>query len=99
MVRQQDVFEFLKRDQASKFHLIFADPPYEKTKSGERFTEKLLANEQLPGLLEPSGVLILEKHPEESLPEAPLWQVGRAKRYGATEVLFLSAIRSPVSEM
>src|SRR5437660_161782 len=47
-VRQQDVFEFLRRSSfAEKFRIIFADPPYEKTKAGEHFTEKLLANAAL----------------------------------------------------
>ena len=56
-VRQQDVFEFLRRSSfAEKFRIIFADPPYEKTKSGERFTEKLLGHEGLPELLEPGGI-------------------------------------------
>jgi len=95
-VRQQDVFSFLKNTAAAteKFQIVFADPPYDKMKSGERFTEKLLANETLPRLLEPDGVFVLEKRPSEELPPTKLWQVRRQKRYGATEVLFLSAIRS-----
>jgi 16S rRNA (guanine966-N2)-methyltransferase len=95
-VRQQDVFSFLKNAAAAteKFQIVFADPPYDKMKSGERFTEKLLANETLPRLLEPDGVFVLEKRPSEELPPTKLWQVRRQKRYGATEVLFLSAIRS-----
>jgi 16S rRNA G966 N2-methylase RsmD len=61
-------------------------------KSGEQFTEKLLANETLPRLLQPDGVFVLEKRPSEELPSTKLWQVSRQKTYGATEVLFLSAI-------
>ena len=95
-VRQQDVFSFLENAAVAseKFEIVFADPPYDKMKSGERFTEKLLANETLPRLLEPDGVFVLEKRPSEELPPTKLWQVRRQKRYGATEVLFLSAIRS-----
>src|SRR5436853_2614033 len=39
-VRQRDVFSFLKTAATSseKFRVIFADPPYDKTKSGESFT-------------------------------------------------------------
>jgi 16S rRNA (guanine966-N2)-methyltransferase len=89
-VRQQEVFEFLRRSSlAGKFRIIFADPPYEKTKSGERFTEKLLANAALAQLLEPGGVFVLEKRPAERVPDTELWSVVRAKTYGATEVLFL----------
>ena len=88
-VRQQEVFEFLKRAPGERFEIIFADPPYEKTKSGERFTEKLLSNEALPQLLQPAGIFVLEKRPAEKLPEAKQWNVIRSKTYGATEVLFL----------
>jgi 16S rRNA (guanine966-N2)-methyltransferase len=91
-VRQQDVFSFLKNAAAEKFQIVFADPPYDKMKSGESFTEKLLDNKTLPRLLEPHGVFVLEKRPSEELPPTKLWQVSRRKTYGATEVLFLSAI-------
>jgi len=98
-VRQQDVFSFLKNaaPAAEKFQIVFADPPYDKMKSGESFTEKLLDNKTLPRLLERHGVFVLEKRPSEELPPTKLWQVGRQKTYGATEVLFLSAIRNSQS--
>jgi 16S rRNA (guanine966-N2)-methyltransferase len=94
-VRQQDVFGFLKnsRTTAEKFQIVFADPPYDKMKSGECFTEKLLANDTLPQLLERDGVFVLEKRPGEEVPATTRWQVTRQKTYGATEVLFLSPIR------
>jgi len=91
-VRQQDVFGFLKTAGPEKFRIIFADPPYEKMKSGERFTEKLLENEYLLKLLEHDGIFVLEKRPSEKVPSTRLWQIDRQKAYGATEVLFLSAI-------
>jgi 16S rRNA (guanine966-N2)-methyltransferase len=97
-VRQQNVFEFLRSpSRTEKFQIVFADPPYEKTKSGVCFTEKLLTNKELAQLLDPQGVFVLEKHPNEPLPDTKLWRVARQKTYGATEVLFLSAIRYPVS--
>ena len=89
-VRQEDVFQFLRRSAgAETFRIIFADPPYERTKSGEGFTEKLLANEALPQLLEPDGIFILEKRPGETLSDMKSWHIIRQKTYGATEVLFL----------
>jgi len=89
-VRRQNVFDFLRqRSNAEKFQVVFADPPYEKTHRGESDTEKLLKNESLPQLLEPTGIFVLEKQPGESLGETKLWRVIRKKRYGATEVLFL----------
>jgi len=97
-VRHQDVFDFVGRcNPPEKFDLVFADPPYEKTRSGEHFTEKLLADQDLPRLLAPEGVFILQKRPGEMIPEAKVWHVIRQKSYGATEVLFLSGVRSPVS--
>jgi 16S rRNA (guanine966-N2)-methyltransferase len=94
-VRQQDAFSFLKNAGAigGKFRIIFADPPYDKMKSGERFTDKLLSHEALPRLLDADGVFVLEKHPGEEVPKTKLWRIDRQKTYGATEVLFLSANR------
>jgi 16S rRNA (guanine966-N2)-methyltransferase len=90
--RHQDVFEFLNRAKpADKFLIIFADPPYEKLKTGERFTDKLLAHQVLPQMLEQNGVFVLEKRPGEAVPETPFWKPIRRRKYGATEVLFLSA--------
>ena len=89
-VRQQDVFKFLRSSaSAGQFNIIFADPPYEQAKLGERFTDKLLENEPLARLLQPDGIFVLEKRPGERVPEARLWNILRAKSYGATEVLFL----------
>jgi 16S rRNA (guanine966-N2)-methyltransferase len=94
-LRQQDVFDFLRHGRgAEMFDIIFADPPYQKTEDGERFTEKLLANEALPQLVNPDGIFVLEKRPDENLPETRLWRVIRQKAYGATEVLFLCVSRA-----
>jgi 16S rRNA (guanine966-N2)-methyltransferase len=90
-IRNQDVFDFLRKASNSEaYQIIFADPPYEKTKHGKRHTETLLNNEALPRLLEPSGVFVLEKPPDETVTEMKLWRVIRKRTYGATEVLFLS---------
>jgi 16S rRNA (guanine966-N2)-methyltransferase len=97
-IRQQDAFHFLGHASGSKlFDIVFADPPYEKTEKGERFTEKLLANEELPQLMDADGILVLEKWPAEAVPQMKQWLLVRQKTYGATEVLFLS--RSPQSKI
>ena len=89
-IRHQDVFAFLRAGHSSEpYRIIFADPPYEKTKSGGAFTQLLLESAELAGMLEPSGIFVLEKRPAEKMPSAPLWKIVRARRYGATEVLFL----------
>jgi 16S rRNA (guanine966-N2)-methyltransferase len=89
-VRPQDVFAFLRTAQSTDlYRIVFADPPYEKTKSGGQFTQLLLESPELAALLEPSGTFVLEKRPAEKIPAVPLWETVRARRYGATEVLFL----------
>jgi 16S rRNA (guanine966-N2)-methyltransferase len=94
-IRHQDVFDFLRNCSGiAGFDVIFADPPYEKTETGQQFTEKLLANEALPRLLERHGIFVLEKRPGETFPEMKLWRLVRQKTYGATEVLFLSVIKA-----
>ena len=95
-VRQQNVFDFLRHASgAETFQVIFADPPYERTKHGESYTEKLLTNEALSRLLRSGGIFVLEKPPNEILTEMKFWRIVRRKTYGTTEVLFLSAISDP----
>lgn len=95
-VRKQEVFAFLRSAQGrDPFQIIFADPPYEKTKSGGVFTQMLLENVSLAEMLEPTGIFVLEKRSAEKMPVMPLWELTRARKYGATEVLFLQ--RSSVS--
>ena len=95
-VRQQNVFDFLRHASgAETFQVIFADPPYKKTKHGESYTEKLLTNEALSRLLRSGGIFVLEKPPNEILTEMKFWRIVRRKTYGTTEVLFLSAICNP----
>ena len=90
VVRQREVFAFLGAAKFEHpFRFIFADPPYEKMESGDAYTDLLLRNEKMPQLLEPDGLFVLEKRPAESLIETPQWEVIRARKYGATEVLFL----------
>jgi 16S rRNA (guanine966-N2)-methyltransferase len=94
-IRRQDAFHFLRQfNSPLKFDLVFADPPYEQTKSGEHFTKKLLNDKDLPRLLAPGGFFVLEKRPAEMLPEPRFWRVTRHKTYGATEVLFLTISHS-----
>ncbi|MDQ6765806.1 MAG: 16S rRNA (guanine(966)-N(2))-methyltransferase RsmD [Verrucomicrobiota bacterium] len=98
-LRRQEVFAFLESTNAhERFDIIFADPPYEKTNTGGEFTRLLLENRQVAGLLEPPGIFVLEKRPEEKMFAAELWQIVRAKKYGATEVLFLAHSPSQSSQ-
>jgi 16S rRNA (guanine966-N2)-methyltransferase len=89
-VVQREVFDFLRRPiSAEVFDIIFADPPYERTSGGESYTDLLLSSKELARLIQPSGIFVLEKRPSEKMSESKLWGVTRARKYGATEVLFL----------
>ena len=50
---------------------------------------------QLAEMLALSGIFVLEKRPTERMPPTPLWNVTRARAYGATEVLFLQRAGIP----
>jgi 16S rRNA G966 N2-methylase RsmD len=70
--------------------------------SGEKYTDKLLSDESLLQMLTTEGIFILEKRPDERVPDLSVWNLIRRKAYGATEVLFLgpnpqSPIRDPQS--
>ena len=98
-VRQQEVFAFLESTTSrERFDIIFADPPYEKTKTGGEFTRLLLESRELAALLESDGLFVLEKRPAERVIESRLWEVVRAKTYGATEVLFLKHADGDVAD-
>jgi 16S rRNA (guanine966-N2)-methyltransferase len=88
--RTQDVFDFLSHSSTAEPHdLIFADPPYAKSKLGDAFTKLLLRNDRLPVRLTNDGIFVLEKRPAERLPTTDFWAVVRRKTYGATETIFL----------
>ena len=86
-VRMQDVFYFLKY-ATGHFDIIFADPPYEAAPGDKAYTDWLLSDPRIPVLLALQGVFVLEKRPDERLPQHPHWKITRARRYGATEVIF-----------
>jgi 16S rRNA (guanine966-N2)-methyltransferase len=95
-VQKRDVFDFLKRRSSGKnYDIIFADPPYDRVKSGDPFTKLLLASSELARMLESDGIFVLEKMPAERLPPATLWNLIRNKTYGTTEVLFLQSASLP----
>jgi 16S rRNA (guanine966-N2)-methyltransferase len=86
-VVRNDVFRFLQK-QDERYRLVFADPPYTK-KAGDRdYVRDLMENESLVAAMEPGGVLVLECSPVKELSIFRLWEIIRAKKYGATKLLF-----------
>jgi 16S rRNA (guanine966-N2)-methyltransferase len=88
-----DVITWLaKSAPESKFHVIFADPPYAKYPGERDFTPELLSSEGLRKALVPGGLFVLEHLPGATLPIEGRWECLRQKRHGATEVALLRAI-------
>jgi len=92
-VFQADVFSYLDRQSIpGAFDLIFADPPYVKAEGDRDFDIELLSSASLVRALAPNGIFMLEKMPEKELPPHPAWEITRAKKYGATEVVFFRKV-------
>ena len=80
----------LRREQQA-FDLIFADPPY-----GRGLALGVLKHLSAGGLLAPGGILCLEHHKRELLPER-LKSLGRldSRRFGDTAVSFYQSSLTP----
>ncbi|MBV9674658.1 MAG: RsmD family RNA methyltransferase [Verrucomicrobia bacterium] len=86
MIIREDVFRFLRHCQTT-FDIVFADPPYTKSLGDRDFAAEVLQNPFLLSVLNPTGILILERSPKNDISD--LWISVRSKRYGETEILFL----------
>ncbi len=89
-VRAQDVFAFVREPGCGPFDVILADPPYADKRDAYDPGARLLALPELPVLLSPGGVLVLERDPGAPMPDLSGWTLLRRKGYGRTEVLLLS---------
>jgi 16S rRNA (guanine966-N2)-methyltransferase len=86
-VYQIDVFKFLAQ-ASGPYDLIFADPPYVKTPDAPDILQVLLRDTRLPGLLEPDGLLVLERSTDAPPLDLGQWHLLRRKRYGGTEIIY-----------
>jgi 16S rRNA (guanine966-N2)-methyltransferase len=91
-VIRADAFRFLAGNR-EYYQLVFADPPYAKQSNDRDFAAELLESPDLQAAVD--GVLILERAPVKTNLPIALWEITRAKRYGATEVLFCVPLRHP----
>jgi 16S rRNA G966 N2-methylase RsmD len=67
---------------------VFADPPYAK-KAGDRdIAGELLEDKFLVAAVEPEGLVVLECSPIKEVSASRFWEIIRAKKYGATKLLF-----------
>lgn len=85
-VRQHDALVYLEGTPPALFDLIFADPPYDKTR-GPLEAHPLLG--KIPSFLAPDGIFIWEHFAERILQVAPEWEVIRHRVYGETGLTFL----------
>ncbi len=93
-IRQMDVFRALTdlARAGQVFDLIFADPPYTHSPRDTDFTRALLESAELPRLLAPEGVWLLECRVEKKdFPSRPPWLVIRQRDYGTTRLVWLRA--------
>lgn len=98
-LRQMDVFRALAdlARTGQTFDLIFADPPYTHSARDTDFTRALLESSDLPRLMAPEGVWLLECRAEKKDFQAcPPWSVMRQRDYGTTRLVWLRS-DSPAS--
>jgi 16S rRNA (guanine966-N2)-methyltransferase len=88
-VRQVDALAFLAKPPADRFDLIFADPPYVKSR-GQLDDDPLLT--RLIPFLAPNGLFVWEHYAGQRLQNAPPWEVLRHRDYGETGLTFLRFI-------
>ena len=85
-VRQTDALAYLGRPPSEQFDLIFADPPYVKSR-GSLDNDPLLA--RLIPFLMPKGLFIWEHYAGQRLENALPWEIIRHRSYGETALTFL----------
>jgi 16S rRNA (guanine966-N2)-methyltransferase len=86
-VIRDDVFRFLQRHDG-RYRIVFADPPYKKNPGDRDYAGELLENESLVAAVQPGGLLVLECSPIKEMSAFRFWEITRAKKYGATKLLF-----------
>ena len=89
-VRQGDAMAYLDGMPSTSFDLIFADPPYTKSR-GTLDDDPLL--EKIAPLLAPDGIFIWEHFAGREVQNARSWEVIRHRTYGETGLTFLRIIR------
>ncbi|MBU6178099.1 MAG: RsmD family RNA methyltransferase, partial [Verrucomicrobia bacterium] len=91
-VHRRDVFSFLASAPPSRYHLVFADPPYAREAPEREIVARLLENGALAASLVPGGLLLLETLASLPLPPAGLWSLKDERRYGTTRISFLTPV-------
>ena len=81
-----DVFQFLARDRGS-YDLVFADPPYARTRHDRDYVAELLGSEDLRRVIEADGWLVVEMAAEAEAPQTDRWKLEDRRSYGGASIL------------
>ncbi len=85
-VRQGDVLDYLQKPPADCFDLIFADPPYVKSRGA---LDDDLVLKRIPPFLAEDGLFVWEHYAGQELQNAGFWEIIRHRNYGETGLTFL----------
>lgn len=85
---RSDVWSFLKKSPDDPFHIVFADPPYDRRQECSNL-RRLLYALQNDELLTARGILVMEQSVEEPVDTVAGWELLRDKAYGATRIVML----------
>ena len=93
-VRVQDVFTAVPQlaTAGEQFDLVVADPPYGEKNVGKRsesFAQRLLDDEQLPGVLADGGLFVLGHAKRDTLALPSRWRERKFMRHGDSVMRFL----------
>ncbi len=87
-VLERDALDYLRKTPPTPFDLVFADPPYDKTKT-DAALHPLFAH--IAPWLAPDGLLVWEYFSGQSLEGIPGLQTLFQRRYGETGICFFAA--------
>jgi 16S rRNA G966 N2-methylase RsmD len=96
-VRTQDVLVALAQliEAATKFDLVFADPPYGEKNVGRRsesWAQRLLDQTDLPKLLNPGGLFVLGHSKRDTLSLPSWWKDKKVLRHGDSIMRFVCPV-------
>jgi 16S rRNA (guanine(966)-N(2))-methyltransferase RsmD len=84
-VIRNDYVTALKRLANNRFSVIFMDPPYRKT-----YVERAVFLIQQYDVLEDSGIMVIEHHPDEQFALPDGYVIIKKKRYGDTMISYVT---------
>ena len=87
-VVQSDVLSFISKIKLSQYDVIFADPPYYKTRGDRDFVAEMFALENFVEILAPGGMLVVEVDERASVDAGEQWEQVDRRKYGGCSLLF-----------